>query len=196
MAISSLFIVLAIVTSAWSLAQTENRGGNSACAQWCAANFAPTPGANCTRLAAHGTGPCYVCGPRSTNPREKLCGDACSDTSSDSINCGTCGNVCISGTTCQSGACAPLPGSCLNYTASCSDVINGILATNSIASPQLVDYRMQTAILGITSPSDFLAALGANPCQIYADPTEHDTCVELLANSEFVSQLTDKPSGC
>lgn len=50
---------------------------------------------------------------------------------------------------------------------------------------------MQTAILGITSPSDFLAALGANPCQIYADPTEHDTCVELLANSEFVSQLTD-----
>jgi hypothetical protein len=65
----------------------------SACAQWCAANFAPTPGANCTRLAAKGTGPCYVCGPRSTNPHEKLCGGACSDTSSDSNNCGACGNV-------------------------------------------------------------------------------------------------------
>ena len=83
------------------------------------------------------------------------------------------------------------PGTCLNYTASCFDVMNGILATNSIASPQLVDYRMQTAILGITSPSDFLAALGPDPCQTYTDPTEHDTCVSLVANSEFVSQLTD-----
>jgi hypothetical protein len=54
-----------------------------------------------------------------------------------------------------------------------------------------VDYRMQTAILGITSRSDFLAALGPDPCQTYTDPEEHDTCVALLANSDFVSQLTD-----
>lgn len=70
-------------------------------------------------------------------------------------------------------------------------MVNGILASNSIASPQLVDYRIQSAILGITTPSDFLTALGPNPCQIYTDPTEYDTCVDLLANSQFVSQLTD-----
>jgi hypothetical protein len=69
--------------------------------------------------------------------------------------------------------------------------MNGILASNSIASPQLVDYRIQSAILGITSPSDFLAALGPNPCQIFTDPTENASCVELLANSQFVAQLTD-----
>ena len=73
--------------------------------------------------------------------------------------------------------------------------MNGLLASNSIASPQLVDYRIQSAILGITTPSDFLAALGPNPCQNFTDPTEHDSCVELLANSQFVSQLTDITSG-
>jgi len=82
-----------VVTTAWSLAKTEKRGCKSACAQWCAANFAPAPGADCTDLAAQGTGPCYVCGPRRSDPHEKLCGGACSDTSSDSNNCGACGNV-------------------------------------------------------------------------------------------------------
>ena len=66
-------------------------------------------------------------------------------------------------------------------------MINGILARNSIASPQLVDYRFQSAILGITSPSDFLAALGPNPCQRYTDPTENQFCLDLLANSQFVA---------
>ncbi len=69
--------------------------------------------------------------------------------------------------------------------------MNAILASNSIASPQLVDYRIQSAVLGITSPSDFLAALGPNPCQTYTDPTENSVCMELLANSRFVAQLTD-----
>jgi hypothetical protein len=69
------------------------------------------------------------------------------------------------------------------------------LASNSIASPQLVDYRIQSAVLGITSPSDFLAALGPNPCQMYTDPTENSVCMELLANSQFVAQLTDIITG-
>ncbi|KAK2011426.1 hypothetical protein LZ32DRAFT_336358 [Colletotrichum eremochloae] len=73
--------------------------------------------------------------------------------------------------------------------------MNGILASNSIASPQLVDYRIQSAILGITTPSDFLAALGPNPCQVYTDPAENDSCVKLLANSQFVGQLTDITKG-
>ena len=68
--------------------------------------------------------------------------------------------------------------------------MNGLLASNSIASPQLVDYRIQSAILGLTTPSDFLAALGPDPCHIYTDPTENAYCVQLLANSQFVGQLT------
>ncbi|EXA31570.1 hypothetical protein FOVG_17113 [Fusarium oxysporum f. sp. pisi HDV247] len=64
--------------------------GNSQCAQWCAANFR-NPGEICTSLAAKGKGPCYDCGPLSTNPAEKLCGEVCKDTSSDNANCGGCG---------------------------------------------------------------------------------------------------------
>ena len=71
-------------------AQTGSPGGNSDCAQWCAANFA-NPGKDCTSLAAKGTGPCYVCGPLKTTPTEQLCSGACSDTSSDNNNCGACG---------------------------------------------------------------------------------------------------------
>ncbi|KAG4431565.1 hypothetical protein IFR05_012959 [Cadophora sp. M221] len=103
--------------------------------------------------------------------------------------------VCATGTTCQSGTCAAVPNTCPSYTASCSDVMKGLLASNSIASPQLVDYRIQSAILGITSPSDFLAALGPNPCQAYTDPTENKYCLDLLANSQFVGQLTGITTG-
>lgn len=69
------------------------------------------------------------------------------------------------------------------------------MASNSIASPQLVDYRMQSAMLGITTPTDFLATLGTDPCQVYSDPTEYNYCVDLLANSEFIDQLTEMTNG-
>ncbi|EXK77461.1 hypothetical protein FOQG_17832 [Fusarium oxysporum f. sp. raphani 54005] len=78
--------------------------GNSQCAQWCAANFR-NPGEICTSLAAKGKGPCYDCGPLSTNPAEKLCGEVCKDTSSDNANCGGCGISCPAGTHCAVGAC-------------------------------------------------------------------------------------------
>ncbi len=54
---------------------------------------------------------------------------------------------------------------------------------------------MQSAILGITTPDDFLATLGTNPCDTYTDPEENGYCLELLANSEFVGQLTDITNG-
>ncbi|KAK4207994.1 hypothetical protein QBC37DRAFT_454014, partial [Rhypophila decipiens] len=117
---------------------------------------------------------------------------SCGNTNTDSNNCGTCGNVCGVGTTCQSGTCTPNSGgNCSNYTASCSDVVNGILATNSIASPALVDYRLQTALLELTSPADFLAALGADPCARYTDPDENAACRLLFANEELVASITE-----
>jgi len=98
------FILLSLATTALSLAQTGGKGGNSECAQWCAANF-PNPGEVCTAPAAHGTGPCYVCGPLKTSPTQQLCGGECKETSTDNSNCGACGNICPSGFECQAGVC-------------------------------------------------------------------------------------------
>lgn len=53
-----------------------------------------------------------------------------------------------------------------------------------------MDYRIQSAQLGITSPSEFLAALGSNPCDVYTDPEEHATCLQLVSDSQFISDLT------
>jgi hypothetical protein len=106
-----LFISFLFVTTALSLAQTGSPDGNSVCAQWCSAHF-PNPGKICTAPAAHGMGPCYICGPLKTSPSEQqLCGIACTDTNSDSSNCGSCGNVCASGI-CVNGACSCNGASC------------------------------------------------------------------------------------
>jgi len=85
-------------------------GGNSVCANWCAANF-PQPG-QCTSQAAHGHGPCYDCGPQSTSPTNILCNGQCTDSLTDPDNCGTCGNVCASGTSCVDGQCTAPPPTC------------------------------------------------------------------------------------
>ncbi|KAF7512258.1 hypothetical protein GJ744_001826 [Endocarpon pusillum] len=95
------FALLAVAVS------TAAAQGNSVCAQWCAANF-KTPGAECTSLAAKGTGPCYVCGPLKTSTTQQLCKGACVETNTDNKNCGSCGNVCPSDTACRSGVCRPL----------------------------------------------------------------------------------------
>jgi hypothetical protein len=78
--------------------------GNSQCAKWCADNFR-RPGKTCTSPAAKGKGPCYDCGPRSTNRAKKLCHGVCKDTSSDNANCGKCGKSCPSKTHCVKGTC-------------------------------------------------------------------------------------------
>jgi hypothetical protein len=41
---------------------------------------------------------------------ERLCGTACTDTSKDAENCGTCGNVCDSARTCSGGKCVCATG--------------------------------------------------------------------------------------
>jgi hypothetical protein len=40
------------------------------------------------------------------------CGDVCADLSSNANNCGQCGNICPTGTTCQQGGCYPQPTEC------------------------------------------------------------------------------------
>lgn len=101
--------VLAGATVGGFLLQMDPRrafASNSACAHFCNTAFgADTPAAaQCTSDAAHHRGLCYsACGPGGTGGT--VCGGACIDTTSDSNNCGACGNVCSSGQTCTNGTC-------------------------------------------------------------------------------------------
>lgn len=67
-------------------------------------------GATCSGLKVCVAGAC-VCS------AEHACGAECVDKQSDPHNCGTCGNACVSGATCQSGICHCPTGSVL-----CSNV--------------------------------------------------------------------------
>ncbi|KAM7209837.1 hypothetical protein V8F06_014780 [Rhypophila decipiens] len=91
-----------------------------ACVVWCKLHYAH-PGYVCIAPAAHHTGPCYECGPSSSNPAKKFCSGACVDTGSDPNNCGSCGNACP--TTCTNGVCDPVP-TCVEYNAEC--VVGGL----------------------------------------------------------------------
>ncbi|OJJ30821.1 hypothetical protein ASPWEDRAFT_44800 [Aspergillus wentii DTO 134E9] len=102
-------LVLILLTFVFSICSRAQ--GNSQCAQWCAVNFAPDPGNVCTAPAAHGTGPCYECGPQNTNPDKVLCNKACANIKTDPNNCGSCGNVCPSGN-CQNGKCTCVGKTC------------------------------------------------------------------------------------
>ncbi|KAJ4125323.1 hypothetical protein NW768_008940 [Fusarium equiseti] len=63
----------------------------SQCVEWCDEHFR-YPSKSCIYPAAKGKGPCYDCGPLSTDEDKKLCYGVCKDTSSDNANCGKCGN--------------------------------------------------------------------------------------------------------
>ncbi|KAM7201242.1 hypothetical protein V8F20_004988 [Naviculisporaceae sp. PSN 640] len=105
------FFILALGIIALSILSGVQAQGNSECAQWCAANF-PSPGENCTSLAAQGTGPCYECGPANPAATTTICNGACVDTQTDVNNCGTCGNVCGSEQYCNAGVCAAIYPTC------------------------------------------------------------------------------------
>ncbi|RFN41535.1 pe-pgrs family protein, partial [Fusarium flagelliforme] len=78
--------------------------GKSQCVEWCEEHFRHSS-KSCIYPASKGKGPCYDCGPNSTNPAKKLCYDGCKDTASDNANCGKCGNSCPSETNCVEGIC-------------------------------------------------------------------------------------------
>jgi hypothetical protein len=86
-------------------------GGNAGCAAFCNALYPPGPArARCHADAAKGMGICYECGPASKTGAA-VCGSVgapyCAELDSDPLNCGECGNVCASDSTCTDGECVP-----------------------------------------------------------------------------------------
>lgn len=99
----------------------EAKGGNSACAHFCAAVFgADTPAAGqCTSQAAHGTGMCYACGPKGGGD-QTLCGATCIPASSCCTNddcpsgqCLTCDETHACVTTCGTNQHCDASGNCV-----------------------------------------------------------------------------------
>jgi hypothetical protein len=143
---ASLFSFTLLALSVLTVALPEPKGGgNSQCAQWCADNF-PQPGKDCTSLAAKGRGPCYDCGPAAPQPPTQiLCNGACVPISNE--NCGTCGEVCTGGQTCQNGQCTcpsgqtDCSGTCKNLNTDqlncggCGTVCTGVCQNGACTCP-------------------------------------------------------------
>jgi len=113
--------------------------GNSVCAKWCAKGFAH-PGADCTSLAAKGTGPCYQCGPLRPNPTDSmaLCAEKCVNTKTDAKNCGACGKACGSNEFCSKGTCT-IYHQCDAPSLSCNGPYN--LCTNGLICVEHISGR-------------------------------------------------------
>jgi hypothetical protein len=80
-------------------------GGNSACDEFCHANFSGRAAGQCTSAGAHGTGPCYTCTP-GIGPGPNFTIPPCSP--NEVFNPQTCACACAEGfETCQ-GACVPV----------------------------------------------------------------------------------------
>ena len=78
-------------------------GGNSDCAHFCNAIFAPGDArGQCKDDAAHGTGLCYTCGPKASGGSQPICCATDSNGFCTSYSSATC---CSSGQTCAGGTC-------------------------------------------------------------------------------------------
>jgi len=89
------------------------------------------------------TAPSGACGcPTLPGGTLLVCGDMCVDTNTDTNNCGTCGNACTSGQTCQSGSCQCTSGQqlcngqCVDPTSFQSDPNNCGTCGNACTSGQ------------------------------------------------------------
>jgi len=116
-------------------------GGNSDCAHFCNAVFAPGDArGQCKDDAAHGTGLCYTCGPKSTGGSQHICcpmdsNGFCTSYSSatccDSGLCLTCSNgTCVSA--CDANLClACSNGTCVSTCSTGQICVSGICTSQS-----------------------------------------------------------------
>lgn len=104
-------VVGAAVVAALPAQALADPGGNSACAHFCHQVFSGEAAGDCTSQAAHGTGPCYQCGPAAVGTGLSLCGQTCLNLQADVANCGACGHACTTTVpnahaTCVAGVCS------------------------------------------------------------------------------------------
>ncbi|OJJ37783.1 hypothetical protein ASPWEDRAFT_39525 [Aspergillus wentii DTO 134E9] len=184
-------IPVLLVLSVGVVSQVGTPGGNSACAQWCATNFPNNPG-SCTSQAAHGTGPCYVCGPRKPSGSTKnLCSGVCTDTSTDSNNCGSCMNKCRNTESCEGGQCRP-KSNCANPSM-CGTVNCGICNGNTCNTDTTACHS------GVDNPSAGYCVFRAlcsqvlDTCASNKDCPEHNVCVQTCCTGGDFTPGTGTP---
>jgi hypothetical protein len=108
----------------------RGKGGNSACAHFCAAVFGADTAAagQCTSEGAKCQGVCAQCGPGCTANCQTLCGQQCVDAQTDVNHCGASCTACTgddcNAPACLSGTCGTTPvnagGSCDGGTGTCT----------------------------------------------------------------------------
>jgi hypothetical protein len=117
-------------------------GGNSACDEFCHANFSGRAAGQCTSAGAHGTGPCYTCtrgigpGPHFTPPP---CGP------NEEFNPETCECEVIG---CSGGSCGSFPSCNNDPNCLCFQTAEGSgLCWNRLASQFCDEYQQCTTSL-------------------------------------------------
>jgi hypothetical protein len=98
---------------------------------------------------------------------QTLCGDHCVDLSADSSNCGSCGQVCPTGTSCNSGVC------------SCAA---GLLQCSSVCVDQTQDPR-NCGNCGTSCQTGQLCQLGQCQCQMGLTPC-NGACVDTQSSGD------------
>lgn len=119
----------------------RNGGGNGGCHVDCTSCDA-TCHRTCTNSCTGRPVTSFCCGPGYSCQNgtcvcpvpKTACGGVCVDTSSDPANCGSCGNACAPGQTCQQGGCYPTPLEC----GACSPAPNSVQECCQQVSPDQI----------------------------------------------------------
>ncbi len=97
------------------------------------------------------------------------CNGTCIDTSSDSNNCGYCGNVCSSGTSCVSGTCSASNGTSGQNAANGTSYHKGSLLAGPISLPANLSTFQDVVFLDKDKP---YFVVGEGVCSLWDDHTD------------------------